>query len=120
MLIGRDPRDIEHDLQIMNRHGYCRMGIIGISAICGIELALWDILGKSRPPVWRLLGGRVRDTVRTYTHLGLGDMRAVYETPRGSHSGEGAAGEQRLRRAQGRLHPLRPHVSSAADGAASR
>ena len=31
-------------------------------------------------PVWRLLGGKVRDRVAVYTHLGLGDMRAVYET----------------------------------------
>ena len=47
----------------------------------GIELALWDILGKSLGvPVWRLIGGKVRDKVRVYTHLGLGDMRAVYES----------------------------------------
>jgi len=38
-------------------------------------------LGKSLGvPVWRLLGGKVRDRVKVYTHLGLGDMRAVYET----------------------------------------
>ena len=41
-------------------------------------------------PVWRLLGGKVRDSLRTYTHLGLGDMRAVYEiehvAPRSSSS----------------------------------
>jgi galactonate dehydratase len=55
--------------------------VIGMSAVSGIELALWDILGKSfGVPVWRLLGGKVRDRVKVYTHLGLGDMRAVYET----------------------------------------
>ena len=43
-------------------------------------MALWDIMGSFRRPVWRLLGGQVRDKVRVYTHLGLGDMRAVYET----------------------------------------
>ena len=81
LLIGRDPRDIEQAVRVMHKHGFWRMGVIGTSAISGIELALWDILGKSLGvPVWRLLGGKVRDRVRVYTHLGLGDMRSVYET----------------------------------------
>jgi hypothetical protein len=81
LLIGRDPRDIEQIVRVLNKHSYYRLGIIGATAISGIEHALWDIFGKSvGEPVWRLLGGRVRDTVRVYTHLGLGDMRAVYET----------------------------------------
>ncbi len=81
MLLGQDPRNIEHCFQIMNRHGFWRMGIIGMSAISGIEMALWDILGKHLGvPVWQLLGGSVREHLRTYTHLGLGDMRAVYES----------------------------------------
>jgi len=91
MLIGHDPRDIQQALQIMNRHSYYRLGIIGRSAISGIEHALWDILGKSLDvPVWRLLGGQVRDHVRVYTHLGLGDMRSVYETSDISQVGERA------------------------------
>jgi len=81
LVVGRDPRDIEQCFQIMTRHGFWRMGVIGMSAISGIEMALWDILGKSLDvPVWRLLGGKVRDYVRTYTHLGMGDMGSVYET----------------------------------------
>jgi galactonate dehydratase len=81
LLIGRDPRDIEQILRILNKHSYYRLGIIGATAISGIEHALWDIFGKSLGlPVWRLLGGKVREKVRVYTHLGLGDMRAVYET----------------------------------------
>lgn len=81
MIVGQDPRDIEQCLQIMVRHSFWRLGVIGMSAISGIELALWDILGKHLGvPVWRLLGGAVRDHLRTYTHLGLGDMRAVYES----------------------------------------
>ncbi|NEI73130.1 D-galactonate dehydratase [Rhizobium lusitanum] len=81
LLIGRDPRDIEQCLRVMNKHSYYRLGIIGATAISGIEHALWDIFGKSVGlPVWRLLGGKVRDKVRVYTHLGLGDMRSVYET----------------------------------------
>ena len=81
LIVGQDPRDIEQCLQIMVRHSFWRLGVIGMSAISGIEIALWDILGKHLGvPVWRLLGGAVRDHLRTYTHLGLGDMRATYES----------------------------------------
>jgi galactonate dehydratase len=81
LLLGRDPRDIEQLVRVMKKQSFWRLGVIGMSAVSGIELALWDILGKSLAvPVWRLLGGKVRDRVKVYTHLGLGDMRAVYET----------------------------------------
>jgi galactonate dehydratase len=81
IVIGRDPRDIEQAVRAMKKHSFWRLGVIGTSAISGIEIALWDIFGKSLGlPVWRLLGGKVRDKVRVYTHLGFGDMRAVYET----------------------------------------
>ncbi len=81
LIIGRDPRDIEQVVRILKKHSFWRLGVIGMSAVSGIEIALWDILGKSLGvPVWRLLGGQVRDKVKVYTHLGLGDMRAVYET----------------------------------------
>lgn len=81
LVLGRDPRDIEQIVRILNKHSYYRLGVIGATAISGIEHALWDIFGKSVGlPVWRLLGGRTRDRVRVYTHLGLGDMKSVYET----------------------------------------
>ncbi len=81
LLLGRDPRDIEQAVRVMKKHSFWRLGIIGMSAVSGIEIALWDILGKFlNQPVWRLLGGKVRDRVKVYTHLGLGDMRAVYES----------------------------------------
>src|SRR5947208_17153617 len=81
LLIGRDPRDIEQLVRVMRKQSFWRLGVIGMSAVSGIELALWDIFGKSLGvPVWRLLGGKVRDRVRVYTHLGMGDMRAVYQT----------------------------------------
>lgn len=81
MVIGKDPRDIEFCLECMKKQSYYKLGIIGATAISGIEQALWDICGKYYSvPVWRLLGGKVRDKVRVYTHLGLGDMRSVYET----------------------------------------
>ncbi|MGH3757459.1 enolase C-terminal domain-like protein [Actinophytocola sp.] len=80
LLVGTDARDIESAMQRMVKHSYYRMGIVGVTAMSGIEHALWDIYGKSVGlPVWRLLGGRTRDKVRVYTHLGLGEMSAVYE-----------------------------------------
>jgi galactonate dehydratase len=81
MVVGEDPTRIEHLYQKMYRQSFWRTGIIGLSAISGIEQACWDILGKSLgQPVYKLLGGAVRDKVRMYTHLGGGDMRAVYES----------------------------------------
>ncbi len=81
MLIGEDPTRIEFLYQKMYRQSFWRVGVIGLSAISGIEQALWDINGKELGrPVYQLLGGAVRDKVRMYTHLGGGDMRAVYET----------------------------------------
>lgn len=81
LILGRDPRDIEQAVRVMTKHSFWRLGAIGMSAVSGIELALWDILGKHLGvPVWRLLGGKVRDRVAVYTHLGMGNMQAVYET----------------------------------------
>jgi galactonate dehydratase len=81
MLLGRDPTRIEFLWQMMYRHSFWRLGAIGMTAVSGIEQACWDILGKSLGvPVYKLLGGRVRDKVRMYTHLGGGEMKAVYET----------------------------------------
>jgi galactonate dehydratase len=71
MILGQDPRRIEHCWQILYRSGFWRMGVIGLTAISGIDQALWDIKGKDLGvPVYELLGGRVRDKVRCYTHFG--------------------------------------------------
>ena len=81
MLLGEDPSRIEHLYQKLYRQSFWRVGVIGMSAISGIEQALWDIKGKLlNLPVFELLGGLVRERVRMYTHLGGGDMRAVYES----------------------------------------
>src|SRR5207248_969708 len=56
-------------------------GIVRATAIAGIDLALWDILGKvCGVPCAKLWGGPVRDHVRTYCHLGGGRMEDFYET----------------------------------------
>lgn len=81
LLLGRDPRDIEQAVRAMVKQSFWRLGAVGRSAMSGIEIALWDIFAKHQNvPVWRLLGGKVRDRVSVYTHLGMGDMRAVYES----------------------------------------
>lgn len=70
LVIGEDPHRIEHLAQRMHRVSFWPLGIIGLTALSGIEQALWDIKGKALGvPVWQLLGGRVRDHVRVYTHL---------------------------------------------------
>ena len=70
-LIGLDPRDIERHWQTMTRAGFYRGGPVLSSAVAGIDQALWDIAGKSLGvPVCDLLGGAVRDRVRTYSWIG--------------------------------------------------
>ena len=81
LLTGRDPRDIENSLRVMTKHSFWRLGVIGNTAVSGIEMALWDICGKElNVPVWRLLGGKTRERLKIYTHLGFGSMTPVYES----------------------------------------
>jgi galactonate dehydratase len=81
LLIGEDPRRVEHLYQVMVRQYFWRPGIEGMSAISGIDQALWDIKGKIYGvPAYELLGGRVRDRVRVYNHLGGGQMEVMYES----------------------------------------
>jgi galactonate dehydratase len=83
LVIGEDPRRVEHLWQMMHRqHFWHGNGIVRATAIAGIDLALWDILGKvAGMPCSSLWGGPVRDHVRTYCHLGGGNMEDFYETP---------------------------------------
>ena len=82
LLIGEDPRRIEHLWQTMYRqHFWHGNGAVRGTAIAGIDLALWDILGKVLGvPCHQLFGGRVRDYIRLYCHLGGGKMEDFYET----------------------------------------
>jgi galactonate dehydratase len=82
LLLGEDPTRIEHLWQMMFRqHFWHGHGIVRATAMAGIDLALWDILGKvAGMPCSKLWGGPVRDTVRTYCHLGGGKMEDFYET----------------------------------------
>ena len=82
LLLGEDPTRIEHLWQMMYRqHFWHGNGIVRGTAISGIDIALWDILGKSLGvPCHKLWGGPVRDYVRLYCHLGGGKMEDFYDT----------------------------------------
>ena len=88
LLIGEDPTRIEHLWQMMYRqHFWHGNGIVRGTAISGIDIALWDILGKvHNVPCHKLWGGPVRDYVRLYCHLGGGKMEDFYETKPGDAS----------------------------------
>lgn len=65
--IGKDPRHIERHWNMVYRDSYYRPDFIVVSALGGIEIALWDILGKSLDmPVYQLLGGAFRTTIQAY------------------------------------------------------
>ncbi len=75
-LVGRDPRNIEDLWTVMYRGGFYRGGPLHMSAIAGIDQALWDIKGKVLGvSVSELLGGRVRERIRVYSWIG-GDRPA--------------------------------------------
>jgi galactonate dehydratase len=68
-LVGRDPFDIESLVMRMRRDDYSRPGEIMSSGIALFEMACWDIVGKALgQPVYRLLGGQVRDRIRAYAN----------------------------------------------------
>ena len=70
-LIGKDPRHIEDHWTVLYRGGFYRGGGIHMSALAGIDQALWDIKGKALGvPVSDLLGGPVRDRIRVYSWIG--------------------------------------------------
>ncbi|MEJ0002994.1 MAG: galactonate dehydratase [Pararobbsia sp.] len=70
-LIGQDPSRINDIWQTLYRSNFYRGGPILMSAIAGIDQALWDIKGKALGvPVYQLLGGLVRDKMKTYSWVG--------------------------------------------------
>lgn len=70
-LHGKDPLRIEDHWNMMYRSGFYRGGAILMSAIAGIDQALWDIKGKyHQAPVHELMGGACRDSIRVYSWIG--------------------------------------------------
>ena len=75
-LVGKDPRRIEDHWTVLYRGGFYRGGPVLMSALAGIDQALWDVKGKALGvPVHELLGGPVRDRIRVYSWIG-GDRPA--------------------------------------------
>ena len=71
LLIGKDPGNIEDIWQMLYRGGFYRGGGVLMSAISGIDQALWDIKGKKlNVPVYELLGGKCRNKVKVYGWVG--------------------------------------------------
>ncbi|NQE61861.1 galactonate dehydratase [Caulobacter sp. RHG1] len=69
--IGADANNIEDVWQVAYRAGFYRGGPVLMSALSGLDQALWDLKGKRLGvPVWQLLGGQVRDRVPVYAWIG--------------------------------------------------
>ncbi|TYL35809.1 galactonate dehydratase, partial [Natronococcus pandeyae] len=82
-LLGEDPSAIEDHWQAMYRGGFYRGGPILMSAIAGVDQALWDIKGKRfDAPVYELLGGKARNRVRVYQWIGGDRPRDVGDAAR--------------------------------------
>src|SRR3712207_3389419 len=69
--IGADPFAIEDMFQVAYRGGFYRGGPVLMSAIAGVDPALWDLKGRAVGlPAWQMLGGKVRDQIRAYAWIG--------------------------------------------------
>ena len=84
--IGKDPLDVDCLFEEARRAHIFRGALAGlfISALTGIEIALWDLAGKAmNVPVYRLLGGKFRDRIRLYVdsaHGGAEDFESYKKT----------------------------------------
>ncbi|HEV2748116.1 MAG TPA: galactonate dehydratase [Allosphingosinicella sp.] len=69
--IGHDPFRIEDVWQVGYRGGFYRGGPVLMSALAGLEQALWDLKGRAVGlPAWQMLGGKVRERIRAYAWIG--------------------------------------------------
>ena len=118
-LVGKDPSAIEDHWTVLYRGGFYRGGAIHMSALAGIDQALWDIKGKTlNQPVHALLGGPVRQKIQVYSWIG-GDR------PDALIQGAKEAAGTRLHRHQdagdgGTLLPGQPRQAGPGGGACRR
>lgn len=116
LMMGRDPFDIERNWDICWRStmSYGRMGVT-MNAISGVDLALWDIVGKAlNQPIYRLLGGETKDRVPAYCtgndieqHVQFGYKMLKLAIPHGPASGRAGMKEnlELVKRARAALGP---------------
>jgi galactonate dehydratase len=79
-LLGKDPCAIEHHYQHIYRGQFWKGGPVLMSALSGIEQALWDITGKSLDrPVYKLWGGPVRERIKLYANGWLNGVNSIEE-----------------------------------------
>src|SRR6185437_14217211 len=82
-LIGQDATRIEHLWQVLFRGGFFPGGNILGAAVSAIDIALWDLNAKALGvPLYRLLGGRYRDRVPAYCHIGGHQLPGLVESGR--------------------------------------
>lgn len=131
LLIGEDPRDIRRLWHKLARNPALQwVGRAGITTLAhaAIDVALWDLKAQAaRQPLWQLLGGQVRATVRAYnTDIGwlsipdgelvAGAARAVEQGFSGVKIKVGSSVERDLRRVAAVRHAIGPDVTLAVDG----
>ena len=116
LMMGRDPFDIERNWDICWRStmSYGRMGVT-MNAISGLDMALWDIVGKAlNMPIYRLLGGETKDRVPSYCtgndieqHVEFGYKMLKLAIPHGPASGRAGMKEnlELVKRARAALGP---------------
>jgi len=87
--LGHDPFRIEDIWQVGYRGGFYRGGPVMMSAIAGLDQALWDLKGKALGlPAYEMLGGRVRDRIRAYAWIGGDRPHEIGEAAR-ARKGQG-------------------------------
>ncbi|MGN6590404.1 MAG: galactonate dehydratase [Sphingomicrobium sp.] len=85
--IGADPFAIEDIWQVGYRGGFYRGGPVFMSALAGLEQALWDLKGRALGlPVWQMLGGKVRNEVRSYAWIGGDRPNEIAEAAAARHT----------------------------------
>ena len=124
LLEGEDPLRIEHLWQSLYIGAYWRGGPVQNSALAGIDMALWDILGKEAgQPIYQLLGGRTRDGAMAYVHTAGTTPEKVLERVQKKQAEGFRAIRIQLEMSAGAVYGEKPHQSrsrsAAADDAAA-